>query len=130
MMKGITPVIAIIVLLLITVALAGATWTYLSTYWQGIVGKNVQIMDSYCIAGSEGVILVRNTGTQQIKFTEVTVINTTSGASAGGAWSDLSGTTMTEIDPGAVAKYNMSCSGLCMFRFLVGGRAMTASVQC
>ena len=107
MRKGITPVIAIIVLLLITVALAGATWTYLSAYWQGIVGKNVQVMDSYCVAGTNGVILVRNTGTLS-----------------------LSGTAVSAVDPGVVVKYNMSCRGLCLFRFLVGGRTMTASVQC
>jgi flagellin-like protein len=41
MRKGITPIIAIIVLLLITVALAGATWTYLSAYWVGIVGQSM-----------------------------------------------------------------------------------------
>jgi flagellin-like protein len=31
--KGITPIIAIIILLLITIALAGAAYSYISTYW-------------------------------------------------------------------------------------------------
>jgi flagellin-like protein len=131
MRKGITPVIAIIVLLLITVALAGATWTYLSAYWEGIVGKNVQVMDSYCVAGSNGIILVRNTGTQMIGTGEMTVINTTDGKiPTGGSWLDLNGTIVKRVNPGVVVKYNMSCKGLCLFRFLVGGRTMTASVQC
>ncbi len=134
MKKGVTPVIAIIVLLLITVALAGATWTYLSAYWQGIVGKNIQVMDSYCIRGKEGIILVRNTGTQLIKEAEMTVINTTSGAEPpDGDWRKLDGTAIATgdgISPGMVVKYNMTCGGLCMFRIIVGGRAMIASVQC
>lgn len=131
MRKGITPIIAIIVLLLITVALAGATWTYLSAYWVNLVGKNVQVMDSYCVAGSNGIILVRNTGTQMIGTGDMIVINTTSGSEpTGGGWLDLSGNNITSVDPGVVVKYNMSCRGLCLFRFLVGGRTMTASVQC
>jgi len=131
MKKGITPVIAIIVLLLITVALAGATWTYLSSYWEGIVGKNVQVMDSYCIAGNTGVVLVRNTGTRMIGTSEMTVINTSDGnPPTGGVWLDLNGSAITKVDPGIVVKYSMSCNGLCLFRFLVGGRSMTASVQC
>lgn len=131
MRKGITPVIAIIVLLLITVALAGATWTYLSAYWEGIVGKNVQVMDSYCVAGNNGIILVRNTGTQMIGTGDMTVINTTDGnPPKGGSWLDLNGSTITRVNPGVVVKYNMSCRGLCFLRFLVGGRTMTASVMC
>ena len=131
MRKGITPVIAIIVLLLITVALAGATWTYLSAYWEGIVGKNIQVMDSYCVAGNNGIILVRNTGTQMINTKDMTVINTTDGKPpTGGSWLDLNGTTVSSMNPGVVVKYNVSCNGLCLFRFLVGGRTMTASVQC
>ncbi|MBI4176279.1 MAG: hypothetical protein HY518_03675, partial [Candidatus Aenigmarchaeota archaeon] len=34
-MKAITPIISIIILLLITIALAGAAYTYLSIYFQG-----------------------------------------------------------------------------------------------
>jgi len=135
MRKGVTPIIAIIVLLLITVALAGATWTYLLSYWQGIVGKNIQIMDSYCIAGDEGIILVRNTGTQDIKVADITVINTTSGSDPSGDWYDLGGNYLNatkgdRITPGQVVRYNMSCERLCLFRFLAGGRTMIASVQC
>jgi flagellin-like protein len=130
MRKGVTPIIAIIVLLLITVALAGATWTYLSAYWTGIVGKNVQVMDAYCISGNTGVILIRNTGTNVIETGEIAVINTTSGDAAEGVWLDLNGSATSMANPGTVVKYNVSCSGMCLFRFLVGGRSLTASVQC
>lgn len=131
MKKGITPVIAIIVLLLITVALAGATWTYLSSYWDTLVGRNAQVMDSYCVAGDTGVVLVRNTGTKMISTSEMTVINTSDGTTpSGGVWQDLGGSAITEVDPGVVVKYSMDCNGLCLLRFIVGGRTMTASVQC
>ena len=134
MRKGITPVIAIIVLLLITVALAGAAWNYLYAYWITVVGKTIQLMDSYCIAGNEAIILVRNTGTQEINVApggDVTVINTTSGLDPGGSWYDLNtNDPLTEIDPGQVVRYNVSCNSFCLFRFVVGGRTEQASVQC
>ncbi len=67
MRKGITPIISIIVLLLITVALAGAAWTYLS----GIMGIYTEksfiipTAGAYCSAGKIVVSLV-NTGTSTI----------------------------------------------------------------
>jgi flagellin-like protein len=135
MKKGITPVIAIIVLLLITVALAGMAWNYLQAYWTHILGKNMQVMDSYCIAGNEGVIILRNTGTKEINVIpgvgDVTVINTSSGSDPGGTWYNINTpTAVTEVEPGQVVRYNVTCSDLCLFRFLVGGRSATASVQC
>jgi flagellin-like protein len=133
-MKGITPVIAIIVLLLITVALAGAAWNYLYQYWITVVGKTMQIMDTYCVAGNEAIILIRNTGTQEVDVTaggDVTVINTSSGLDPGGYWYDLNtNMPLVEVNPGQVVRYNVSCSSFCLFRFIVGGRTMQASVQC
>jgi flagellin-like protein len=62
MRKGITPVIAIIVLLFITIALAGAAWTYLQTFMFGQISKTFDIPPggAYC---ENGLIklYVRNT---------------------------------------------------------------------
>jgi hypothetical protein len=90
-------------------------------------------MDSYCVRGDQGIVLVRNTGTQEIDVGDIAVINTTSGDTPiGGGFYTLDGDSLSgsTIDVGAVAKYNMTCDGLCLFRFLVGGRSLTASVQC
>ena len=65
MRKGITPVIAIIVLLFITIALAGAAWTYMQGFMFGQITKTFSIPPNgvYCQGGSVTVI-VRNTGYQ------------------------------------------------------------------
>ena len=134
MRKGITPVIAIIVLLLITVALAGAAWNYLQEYWNQVVGKNMQVLDAYCIAGNEAIILLRNTGTNEIGLGpggDVTVLNTTSGLDPNGDWYDLnSAVELTSVEPGTVIRYNVSCTDFCLFKFIVGGRTQDTSVQC
>jgi flagellin-like protein len=64
-MKGITPIISIIVLLLITVSLAGAAYMFLSSYMTGFTGQAVQA-SGLCVAGTEAYITVTNMGTQPI----------------------------------------------------------------
>jgi flagellin-like protein len=135
MRKGITPIIAIIVLLLITVALAGATWTYLSSYWGGLVSQNIQIMDSYCVGGDEGIFLLRNTGTSDVDPYDIIVMNGTGHGPRDWNWSTIGGTVFNETlgetaAPNEVFKLNLSCDGYCLYRFLVGGRSLTGSVQC
>ncbi|MCX6814236.1 MAG: hypothetical protein NTY20_01085 [Candidatus Aenigmarchaeota archaeon] len=65
MKKGITPIIAVIILLLITVALAGMAWTFLSGYFTGMTAQNIQLVDYSCSGGTARVI-IRNAGTQTI----------------------------------------------------------------
>ena len=129
-LKGITPVIAIIVLLLITVALAGAAWSYLSTYWGTLTAKTAEVTDAFCTSGDTAVVLLRNTGTSSLNPSEITVINVSSGTDPSGTWSDLSDDPITSLTPSGVAKYSVSCSGLCSLRITVGGRAMPVTVQC
>jgi flagellin-like protein len=40
-LKGITPIIAILVMLLITIAITGSAWIYVSTYYSGMTGKAI-----------------------------------------------------------------------------------------
>ncbi len=143
-MKGITPVIAIIILLLITVALAGATWNYLFMYWEGVVGKQIELTDTFCIQGSQAVILIRNTGTKEFNpAAEITVINATSGSKFNVwsglppmiNWSNADGTNLTgNLGPNRIARFNALCpvGNLCTFRIIAGsaGRTIRASVQC
>ena len=65
MRKGITPVIAIIVLLFITIALAGAAWTYMQGFMFGQITKTFNIPPNgiYCQGGTITVI-TQNTGYQ------------------------------------------------------------------
>lgn len=62
MKKGITPVIAIIVLLFITIALAGAAWTYLQGFMFGQMSKSFSIPTggAYCEAGVVKIYILNN----------------------------------------------------------------------
>ncbi|MBL7206343.1 MAG: hypothetical protein ISS36_01950 [Candidatus Aenigmarchaeota archaeon] len=70
--KGITPVISIIILLLITVAIAGAAYTFLGGYLGAYTEKAFTIPPggAFCYAGTDGntvVATVQNMGTTTIK---------------------------------------------------------------
>lgn len=67
-MKGITPIISTIVLLLITVALAGAAWTYMSGFMGSYTEKSFIIPTggAYCDASRIFHVRVVNTGTTTI----------------------------------------------------------------
>lgn len=63
--KGLTPIISIILLLLITVALAGAAYTFLQGYLSSQVKKTFTVPDggAYCIS-EKITVYVTNTGYQ------------------------------------------------------------------
>jgi flagellin-like protein len=68
MRKGITPIIAIIVLLLITIALAGAAWTFMNTYTESLTSKNVQMLDAYCESGTNATVVLKSFGTDSLNL--------------------------------------------------------------
>ncbi|MBL7206342.1 MAG: hypothetical protein ISS36_01945 [Candidatus Aenigmarchaeota archaeon] len=73
--KGITPVISIIILLLITVAIAGAAFTFLGGYLGAYTEKAFIITPggAFCdeVAGKNTIsVIVQNTGTTEIKTTD------------------------------------------------------------
>ncbi len=63
--RGVTPIIAVVILLLITVALAGTAWTYLSGYVGTQTQKTFSIVTNgaFCEGGVAKVYIV-NTGYQ------------------------------------------------------------------
>ena len=71
-MKGITPIISTIVLLLITVALAGSAWTYMSGFMGTYTEKSFTIPTggAYCDAGGTVHVRIVNTGTTTIAATD------------------------------------------------------------
>jgi flagellin-like protein len=143
MRKGITPIIAIIVLLLITVALAGAAWTYLSTYMSGLTGQSVEVRDYFCTGGDTATIIIANTGTIDIPVADVTILDTSDGNEVSGTWTAPDGTTINpttgEIGVGSYATWKndstnpaaYSCDPNCALR-VVGGtaRAQLARINC
>jgi flagellin-like protein len=80
MRKGITPIISIIVLLLITVSLAGAAYLFLSGYVGGLTGRAIQVTGT-CLGGSSAFITVTNLGNQQIDLGNCDTPGSVSGTS-------------------------------------------------
>ncbi len=128
--KGITPIIAIIMLLLITIALAGAAYSYISIYWTSITGKNIQITTGYCTGGTTANIIIRNMGTLEVTLGDIEIIETTTGTPITEKnWTSVDGTQVIEtLEPGKTGKFNATCSGYCTYRFIYGG-AVGAGAQ-
>jgi len=142
MRKGITPIIAIIILLLITVALAGVAWSYLSTYMTGLTGQSVELRDYFCTSGDTATVIIANTGTLKIATSDISIIDTSTGNSIGthGTWKDPDGTDTTEIPVNSYATWKndstastlkFTCNPSCTLR-VVGGtaRAQVARIYC
>ncbi len=68
-MKGISTIIASIILVVITIGLISVAYLYMSGLISGTTGKNIQLMDSYCDNdGTNGniTVMVKNIGTLSI----------------------------------------------------------------
>ncbi len=140
--KGITPVIAIIVLLLITVALSTAAWSYLSGYMGTLTSRSVELIDYFCVAGDTGVIIIGNMGSAPVPVGEITIVDQDTGNTVEGYWSLPSQTPtttdlITEIDISSQAKWTEDttgggvCTTACTLRIVTGStRAQTARIVC
>jgi len=134
-MKGVTSTIALIVLLLITVALAGAAWTYLSLFTSSIIENTYDIRDTFCINGDTAVIMLANTGTLDLDVSDISVIDHADGTAIAGDWYDTSGANViTDIPVGEMGRWQETtgaCSPSCSYR-VVGGssKAQTANIKC
>jgi flagellin-like protein len=74
MRKGITPIISIIILLLITIALAGVAYTFLMGQMFTRIGGSfdIPIGGAFCTNG-QITILVTNTGTSDLRDEDFTI---------------------------------------------------------
>ena len=136
----------IIILLLLTVAMAAAAWSYMTVYFSGITAKTIEISMQKCVssAGDQDVLaVVRNMGTATIDIgndiviwdKEANVVDPTNIA-----WADIYGTSLTppndKIEPGRDVKVNIfCCSGsgcpkTCTYDIIIGGRSQTATAYC
>jgi len=103
MKKGITPIIAIIILLLITIGLAATAWTYLSGFL-GTYTKSLTLVDSYCIGGINSTVTMRNSGTEAISVGTCTSFT-------GGTSQTCGGLTITRTDGNEFSNAGMSKTG-------------------
>ena len=83
MKKGITPIIAIIVLLLITIALAGVAWTYLQGFLTSQISKTFTVPGggAFCASGINSIYAL-NTGYQSSLTTSDFIIAVIDGGPA------------------------------------------------
>ncbi len=69
MRKGITPIIATVVLLLVVVAIAGAAYTYITGFWGSLTSKVVQLQSVTCTSAG-AIIGLRNVGNSNVTVTD------------------------------------------------------------
>jgi len=75
MKKGITPIIAVIILLLITLALASMAWVFFSGYMSGLTSGNFLVNNqlSGC-SGTDVSIWITNMGTEPLDMGQITCL--------------------------------------------------------
>jgi flagellin-like protein len=91
-MKGITPIISIIILLLITIGLASAAWTYMSGYMNNLISRTLDVTPASCIGGTQVTFLVRNAGTNNVGTTSINVIDLSDASQRVVTWKFLNNT--------------------------------------
>ena len=102
-MKGISPVISIIIVLLITISLAAAAWTYISGYWGSLVGSNIEITAANCQGGVNATIYIHNIGTNRIDLKNNLDVTRTDGGSPSLVYNNgTEGGTL--VEPGGTGK--------------------------
>jgi len=128
-MKGISTVIATLLMLLITIALAGMSYMYISgvftTETQGI-----EIADSWCSVGTI-TLRIRNLGTTVIAASGISVTQTAPTGDTAVPATCCS----AAIEAGQTQLYTDSCSGTgarnCVYRLTPPmGRSIEAMVSC
>ena len=139
-MKGITPIISIIILLLVTVGLAAAAWTYMNNYLLTLTSKTIEIPHQTCVNGEDVLAVVHNMGTTNININnDVRIWDNAGNPVLGATWEDLDGGVITDIPAGDYARATVNCctSGAggdcpktCAFQFVVAGRAQPVTVYC
>jgi len=124
-MKGVSTVIATILMLIITIALAGMAYMYIAGVFSGAI-QGIEVVDSFC-EGGEVTITIRNIGTSAISSLN---IKQTSPAD------DILTANFTgAIEPGKTASYKDTCEGSagrsCLYRITPPiGKAATATAYC
>jgi flagellin-like protein len=115
MKKGITPIIAVIILLLITVALAGMAWAFLQGYFGSLTTKNIVAAGGYCSGGNSANVIIKNIGTDRISVGSCNLAGSI--PNAGSTCGDLT-IARTDSNTAMVGKLSISS-------FLNGGATMT-----
>ena len=140
MKKGITPIIAIVILLLIAVAIAGAAYTYITGYWTGLTAKAIELTSTTCNTSGIVTMNIRNFGQEIINTGSDISMSRSVVAGTGtalpnfakfgdGGMTDFNG----DIDPGKGGVLLDQCtatSATCQYTITTSGRAQLVTVTC
>ena len=133
-MKGICPIIAIIIILLITIAIAGAAYSYISIVWGGMTTRAIEITGQTCTGGLT-TVYVKNAGTNVLTNTDFLIERDIAGTST----TLTSGTEYAAIadiaqgDTGTIvelATQGCGATNYCKYTIIVGGRVSRSDVKC
>jgi len=152
-MKGITPIISIIVLLLITISLAGAAYFFMTNYVNTLTGQAITL-SGVCQGGTTARISVANMGSATISLApgpgtlvdctaassvtgdettcgDITVVSL-DGHTMDGYWDVASIATQTGTNPESAVFKDTACTGFCKYAFTRAGELtpVTTTVQC
>jgi FlaG/FlaF family flagellin (archaellin) len=109
-MKGISPIISIIIILFIVVAMAGVASTYIFGYWSGMTSGVIEIRSNYCTQHQTAHIIVKNIGTTRITAADFVVESNDEHTIVNATWSTTDyvdeGETVTWSETGC---QNMKC---------------------
>jgi flagellin-like protein len=123
-MKGISAIVATILMLLITISLAGVAYMYITGVFTSTV-QGIEVVDSYC-SNNIVTMVIKNSGTNN-----VTSLTCTQTSPAG----DTCSLTGVNIAPGTTQTFTDTCAGTggrsCLYRIVPpSGRSVEASAFC
>lgn len=100
-MKGISTIIATLLMLVITIGLAGIAYSYIS----GIISvrtRAIELVDAFCV-GTTGSAIIRNTGNDIIRSAEQSLEDVDANCTEK--------QTPQDINPGSTVRYNFTNCG-------------------
>ncbi len=138
--KGITPIIAILVILLITIAITGSAWIYISTYYSGMTSEAIEVTSVDCTTNG-AVIYLHNIGTDILSTNNLAItrelisgdcVNSTGDiqTSLAASWSPTQvgpGDSMTFTDTNCCKSVNASTP---RYTVIAGGRVQKVQLNC
>jgi flagellin-like protein len=128
MRKGITPIISIIVLLLITIALAGVAWTYLQG--QLLVrtenAMEVPFNGAWCDSSGTAFVTISNSGTTDIEVLEFQVAVIGNNPAVAGQLIPQKEARVFQDNDGGVGYTGQ----VVPYRFVAGGAVVNGEIQC
>lgn len=129
-LKGISAVIATILMLVITIALAGTAYMYMTNIF-GQQTQGIEVLDSFCDSSGSVTMSIRNIGTNPV--TSITCLQTAPAADT----TCSPGFTSVSIQPGATQQFTSmdTCTGsgarFCQYRLTPNtGRTITPQASC